>query len=94
MALIEIFSPRAESSIAAQALSPLPADLNGKVVGLLNNDKPNAEVLLAAAEAAIAQAFNVGEIVRAWKPRTGAAPTPQQMADLSRCDLVINALGD
>ncbi len=94
MALVEIFSPRAESRVAARELTSLPADLNGKVVGFLNNDKPNADILLDAAEQAIIGSFRPGEIVRAWKPKTGAAPTPAQMADLSRCDLVINALGD
>lgn len=92
--LVEIFSPRAETKVQGVPIRPLPESLDGKVLGFLNNDKPNADILLEKAEELLMQRYRPKEVVRAWKPQTGAHPTPSQMKDLLRADLVVNALGD
>jgi hypothetical protein len=80
---------------ADATLAPRPAGLQGLTVGLLDNTKPNAEVLLS-------------EIAGELRSRCGIGPSPLYVKDyfgtpvkddllkriVRECDVVITAVGD
>ena len=72
-------------------------DPNGKVLGLVDNRKPNFDVFLESVEMALKQRFQFAEIVRLKKGGTGATVplTPEEMAQLApRCDAVVYGICD
>lgn len=92
--MIAVYNPTAQSRRAQREVAPLPSDLGGTVVGFLDNDKPNADVLLGGIQQVLSQHYSFAEVVRVRKPKTGAAAPPNVMDELSRCQLVVTALGD
>ena len=73
---MDILDPAGGTSTASRQLAARPGALGGLVIGILDNSKPNAAVLLEAMAAALRERFGAGR-VRAWqKPgaSTGAAP--------------------
>lgn len=64
----------------------------GRVVGLLNNSKPNVGYFLEAVEDELRRHGNY-EVVNVTKPRS-AAPLPDLERLASRCDAVVNAVAD
>ncbi len=76
-------------------IAPRLSDLEGKVVGLLDNGKPNAERLLNEIACLIGQRYNLTEVVRKRKNSQSGPCSPEMFDDLiQRCDLIINAMGD
>jgi len=61
-----------------------------RVVGLIDNSKPNVSFFLEPIEETLRERF---EIVRTKKPRS-AGPCPDLAVLASRCDFVVNAVGD
>lgn len=84
----------ADERPADSSLAPRPAGLRGLTVGLLDNTKPNAEVLLSK----IADELRGRYDVDARMYRKGYFGTPAEeelIKQISRdCDLVITAVGD
>lgn len=81
----------------AMQLSPCPRvdDLNGKVIGLLDNGKPNFNLLVDRLEEVLGERFRFAQTVRRTKPTVMAAAPLQTLQELAeKCDLVINGLGD
>jgi hypothetical protein len=73
---MDILDPAGGTSTASRQLAARPGALGGLVIGILDNSKPNAAVLLEALAAALRERVGAGR-VRAWqKPgaSTGAAP--------------------
>lgn len=97
--MIEVLSPVAERRQREVPLAIRPATLDGKVLGLLDNGKPNAGRLVAAVGELLAARYRLAGVVKRSKsegPLGAAGPLPDEMrADLiRRCDLVVNAIGD
>ena len=76
-------------------LATRPDDLNGKVLGLLNNSKANAEALLEEVGTLLAERYNFAEIVRTAKPNA-STPCPENIVQemVEKCDVLITANGD
>lgn len=64
-----------------------------RVVGLLNNSKPNVAFFLRAIEDAIASEDAGYQVLNSVKPRS-AGPSPDVDLLARRCDFVINAVSD
>ena len=75
--------------------APRPSTLDGKVVGLLNNGKPNADRLLARLHARLAERYRLAGVVHDGKPST-TRPAPEAVIETlaGRADVVITAVGD
>lgn len=80
-----------------KAPSPRPHDLRGKVIGLLDNRKPNADAFMDRIEERLREEqYGVTEVVRRRKLTISNEPTQRGIiAELSeRCDFVIHGIGD
>jgi len=89
-----VLEPVAEPRAAEARLVPRLDSLDGKVVGFLDNSKPNADRFLALMERELSQRYRLAGIVRARKPGASHVCPEEILADLSRCDAVITAMGD
>jgi len=91
---ITVLDPTAEPRAEQHELARRPPELEGKVIGLLDNAKQNADVLLSRVAEALSKRYRTA-VVRQQKPRTaGDAPLPMLEDLAQRCDLVLNAVGD
>jgi hypothetical protein len=74
---LPFIDPTAGGSRATIALAPRPADLAGKVVGLLDNTKEQADIILEAVAGVLRERYGVAKVVTRRKeffskPATGA----------------------
>jgi hypothetical protein len=91
---IRVLDPVAASGTPTQSLKSL-ADLKGKVVGFIDNSKPNFSQLADNLSEFLVNRHGVAGIVRRQKPVPGMPVDPRVMLELSqRCDAVITGLGD
>ena len=76
-------------------LATRPDDLNGKVLGLLNNSKANAEALLEEVGDLLAERYNFSKVIRNAKPNA-STPCPENIVKemAESCDVLITANGD
>ena len=87
--------PRGGATHQNQGIAPRPDTLDGKVIGLLSNNKPNSELLLRDVAGLIEAQYALKRIVEANKG-THRIPAPAQIiADLAaECDVVITATAE
>ena len=87
--------PRGGSTHENTGTATRPASLDGLVIGLLSNNKPNSELLLRNVADLVAQQYSIKEVVEANKG-SHRIPAPAAMiADLAeRCDVVITATAE
>ena len=92
---IEILDPTAEDVPEELSLSDSLPDLNGKVVGLLENRKYHADTFLGELKEVLLKEYGAAKVVYATK-FTYSAPcaddTIQSLSD--ECDVVIHAIAD
>jgi len=93
--VITVLDPTAKTRAARHELAPRLPELDGRVIGLLDNAKQNADVLLSRVAEALSKRYRISGVVRHRKPKTaGDAPLPMLEDLAQRCNLVINAVGD
>jgi hypothetical protein len=80
--------PEARGGLAARG------PIQGKRVGLLENSKRNADVILQAVGARLAERAGV-RVVGLWRKPT-TLPVPPEIAEemVATCDLVVTGIGD
>ncbi|MFQ6029097.1 MAG: hypothetical protein ACE5Q6_16585 [Dehalococcoidia bacterium] len=61
--LIVTLDPRDEGNPGRAALAPRPASLEGKIIGLLSNNKPHSEELLRMIADVIAERYAIKGVV-------------------------------
>lgn len=82
---------------APRSPNPRPGDFRGKVLGLLDTRKPNADVFMdRIQERLMAADFGFASVCRRRKPTIANEPTPRGIiAELAeRCDVVVHGIGD
>lgn len=91
--LITIVTPTAPRAIKRTRLAPRQcASLKNTRIGLLDNNKPNADRFLECVGELLKQDYEGVELVRKRKRTRTEADGLQELAD--RCDVVINAFAD
>ena len=76
-------------------LSPRPVSLKGLTVGLLDNTKPNAMLLLDEIVDDLRREYGVGEVKRYVKDYFGTPVKPELFERIvSEVDVVLTAIGD
>ena len=90
-----IIDPSAGGSGTKIQLAPRPMDLRGKVVGFIDNTKPNFNLLARDLGELLLSRYGVKSVIQKRK-RSVATPAPNEVLDeLAReCDLVITGSGD
>jgi hypothetical protein len=92
-----VLSPEGKAQTSQSRVAPLPrfSDLRGKVVGLLDNSKPNADKLEERFAQLLKERFGVaGVVVR--RKLTAQQGAPKQYLDelAAQADFVLSGLGD
>ena len=92
---MDILDPAGGTSTSARRLAPRPAALGGLVIGILDNSKPNARVLLEAVADGLKGRFGASA-VRAWcKPGASSAAAPAVLDEIAQvCGVVLTASAD
>ena len=92
---LEVLDPTVEPTPVRALMAPRPETLDGTVVGLLANGKPNSDTLLEMVREVLADRFEFGRTVERNKGNA-SRPCPEDiMAELAdECDVVITASGD
>ncbi len=87
--------PRDEAQRSGGTMAARTGGLNGKVLGLLSNNKPNSETLLGMVADLIKDTFELKAVVEANKG-THRMPAPVEIIDdlAKRCDAVIVATAE
>jgi hypothetical protein len=92
-----VLSPegKAQSSAAKVASLPQFVDLRGKVIGLLDNSKPNADKLGERFEQLLRENYGVAGVVKRRK-LTAQQGAPKQYLDelAAQADFILSGLGD
>ncbi|MBI2358573.1 MAG: hypothetical protein HYV04_06650 [Deltaproteobacteria bacterium] len=90
-----MLKPTAGASTLTASLAPGLDTLHGKTVGVLSNQKVNADEVLEALVAAIQQRYKVARTIKRVK-QIQSQPAPSDvMNDLvNSCDAVIHGVGD
>jgi hypothetical protein len=92
---VVVLNPTAAALPADVELAPRPEDLNGKVLGLLDNSKLNAAALLELVADLLGERYEFATIIQRSKP-TASRPCPQDVVQelASLCDIIITSNGD
>ena len=92
-----VLSPegKAQSSAAKVAGLPQFTDLRGKVIGLLDNSKPNADKLAERFAELLIEKYGVANVITRRK-LTAQQGAPKQFLDelAAQADIVLSGLGD
>ena len=86
-----VHDPRGGRITAAASLAPRPQSLAGLKLGVLDNTKEQADVLLGRAAELLAR--DGAEPVFTSKPSFSRVAPPEVIDALSICDIVITGLG-
>lgn len=92
---MDILDPLGGTAVDAKALARRPAALTGAVVGILDNSKPNARVLLEQVADAL-RARHGARDVRVWgKPTSSQGAVPGVLDEIAAaCDVALTASAD
>ena len=92
---MQVYDPTAPSPDATQNLRHSVGDLSGKVVGFIDNSKPNFNLLIDDMAELLTTRYGVKAIVKRGK-RSASMPATAQMIDelAAQCDLVVTGSGD
>jgi DNA-binding ferritin-like protein len=92
-----VLSPegKAQTSAAKVAAVPRFQDLHGKVIGLLDNSKPNADKLAERFAELLKKEYGVAKVISRRK-LTAQQGAPKQYLDelAAQTDFVLSGLGD
>jgi len=92
-----VLSPEGKAQASAAKVASLPqfGDLRGKVVGFLDNSKPNADKLAERFAQLLKEKYGVADMITRRK-LTAQQGAPKQFLDelASQADFVICGLGD
>ena len=89
----ELMSPRGIYRYEERPIARRLVDLSGKVLGLVDNSKQNADLFLDRVLEILSRSYAWKDVLRIKKP-SGSVPATFPPEFFQRCDLAINAFGD
>lgn len=92
--MLQILDPTAQADEEEIALAPAVGDLNGKVIGFLDNGWWSLKVALTELEKLLNEKYHPAEIV--WRKKPGSQAAPEDIINelVAKCDMVICGLGN
>ncbi len=92
---IQILDPTAEDVPEELGVSPKLPDLDGKVVGLLENRKHHADSFLQELQEVLLEEYGAKKVVYATKFSYSAPCAQETLESLSaECDVIVHAIAD
>lgn len=91
---IKVLDPTLDAETEAVGLAARLSSLEGRTVGLLDNHKHNVDRFLDHVESLLRSRHGVKLVVRVLKPDQSRPAPPEALAELSRCDAAVSAVGD
>ena len=93
--LFDPTAPRRETDTGQSAANPILSGLSGKVVGFIDNAKPNFGLLADDLGALLMSKYGVARVVKRRKPSASVPAKPEVIEELTgECDVVITGSGD
>ena len=89
---ITVYVPTGEAATATGKLAQRLESLRGARIGILDNCKEFADVVLAGVVEALQQDHGV-EVVKIWRKSYLGVPSPFAREMAAQCDAVINGVG-
>lgn len=90
----DIVAPVGLESRERRSYATRRGSLRGARLGLLGNGKLNAIDLVKAVGEELKRQYGVAEVVVVQKAQRGAGVSADDIRELSRCDAVVNGVGD
>jgi hypothetical protein len=92
---IYTLDPRDEAQPSQAVLATRPASLDGRVLGLLSNNKPHSEDLMRMIANIIGERYSLKEVVEYNKGGHQWPADPSGLEELARrCDVMIHATAE
>jgi len=92
---IQLLVPMLETDRGSSKLTIRPTSLEGKVVGLLWNSKPNTDILYDELAAWVTLNHKVKAVRRYRKPSAAIGATAELLDQMkAECDVAVSAMGD
>ena len=92
---MQVYDPTAPSPEATQSLRHSVGYLSGKVVGFIDNSKPNFSLLVDDLAELLTSRYGVKTVVKRGKRSASMPATAQVLDELAQqCDLVVTGSGD
>jgi len=92
-----VLSPEGKAQTSAAGVNAVPKfnDLRGKIIGLLDNSKPNADKLGERFEQLLREKYGIAGVIKRRK-LTAQESAPKQFFDdlAAQADFVLSGLGD
>ena len=93
--MILALDPRDESAHGPALLAPRPPTLNGKILGLLSNNKPHSEELLQMITGIIKESYEIKDTLEYNKGSHQWPASPDALKEFAaKCDVVIHATAE
>lgn len=92
-----VLSPEGKAETSAERVPGRPRlpDLNGKVVGFLDNGKPNNDMLQVRFEELLKQSYGIAGVVRRRKISAQQGAPEEYLEELAaQADFIVTGLGD
>lgn len=94
---IKVLSPTGVPPDGKIQVTPRVKSLNGKMIGFVDNGKPNFNIFVSRVEELLNQKYNLAGVMHVEKGHLGSATAvpPERMEELANsCDAVICGVGD
>jgi hypothetical protein len=93
--VMDVLDPAGSTAINARALARRPAGLTGAIIGILDNSKPNARVLLERVAQGLRERFGARD-VRTWRKPTSSSGAMSSVLDeiAATCTVALTASAD
>jgi hypothetical protein len=89
---VSVYVPTGEVDIHSKRLAPRLGTLEGARIGILDNHKEFADLVLRGVASVLKREHNVAE-VKIWQKSYLGIPSPYSEAMAGGCDAVINGVG-
>lgn len=89
---VSVLLPNGTADIAAKALAPRLKSLAGMRIGILDNNKEFADLVLSGVAAMLQREYSLREL-RVWRKSYLGIPAPFTAEMAAGCDAVINGVG-
>lgn len=91
---INMLDPVGERDIELKEIAERVGELDGMIVGLLNNSKPNTDIFFEKIRGQLSDEFDISKFVYANKSGANSPIGEDIVSKMVDCDVVINGIGD